>query len=96
MRGRPTKQGIGLWLQALVLAAALTWYAMNPASGSVRRVKRGGDQPDHKRGEADSPPGVAHRAAPREFNAPRAVATPIPPEAQDVDELEWPDVIELR
>lgn len=96
MRGWPTSQAIRLRLLALVLALALTWYAMNPAPGPVRRVKRDEEQPDEERREADSPQGIGHWSAQTAFDAPRTVPAPAEPGLRDVDELEWPDVINLR
>ena len=83
-------------LLALVLALALTWYVMNPAPGSASRVKRGGDQPDWKHREAKSPQSDSHRSASTEVDATGAVAAPTRSEVQEIDDLEWPDVIDLK
>ena len=52
MREDRLKQAFKLRLLALVLALALTWYAVNPAPGPVRRRKREGDQPEAKKRDA--------------------------------------------
>lgn len=96
MRGRPTTQEIRLRLLALVLALALTWYAMNPAPGPARRAVRDDEPPDEKRREADSSRGVGYRLARAGCDAPRAAPTPARSEVQEIDDLEWPDVIDLK
>lgn len=94
MRVRPNGLGIRLRLLALVLAAALGWYAVNPAPGPVRRVRRDDEQPDEKRREARRPP--LNRApsgnVPDVFRLTPGLAASASA-SEDVDDLEWPEVI---
>ncbi|HEV2763995.1 MAG TPA: hypothetical protein VGV38_13515 [Pyrinomonadaceae bacterium] len=91
MKAEGLKQELRLRLLALVLALALTWYALNPAPGPVRRGPRAGDEP---------PEGERREAKPFEGGAvvgvsvgeTRASASPV---EWDADELEWPELIDV-
>lgn len=94
MRQRPTAQAVRLRLLALVLALALAWYAMNPAPGPARRVRRDEEQPDEKRREAKSPtPDYPHVRI--EADGFRSSPNSLPSAAEGVDDLEWPDIIHV-
>lgn len=84
------RRALRLKLLALVLALALTWYALNPAPGPVRPRARGGEEPDAERREGKSPPG---RVPSPVFGSAARVPAPSPPE--DTEELEWPEYISL-
>jgi hypothetical protein len=79
-RAERVRQTLRLKLLALVLALALTWYALNPAPGPVRRGVREGEEPDAERREGRSP--AARGPAP-------------PPSREEPEELEWPEYISL-
>jgi flagellar biosynthesis/type III secretory pathway M-ring protein FliF/YscJ len=85
---------IRLRLITLVLALLLTWCAMNPAP--VQRVRRGEEQPDEKRREAKSPPGVNFEQTPPQATAMKSVPDSFSSAGLDVHDLEWPDVIDVR
>jgi hypothetical protein len=96
MRDVQTIEAIRMRLLALVLALALTWYLMNPAPGSVRRVRRGEARPDEKRREARPPSAL--------LNELKATDAVVDESARDcpsytdagVEHLDWPDVIDVR
>jgi hypothetical protein len=102
MRNEQELSGVRLRLLAVVLALALTWYALNPAPGPIRHVRRGGDEgPDEKRRERKSrAPEAASAGALSLPSALRSSATR-PPEADEVDEpddleeLDWPEYLSL-
>lgn len=84
---------IRLRLLALVLALALTWYAVNPAPGPVRRVKRDEGPPGEKRREAGSRLGMSSEVLLAEAVM-NSAAGPLPSDTErDIDDLEWPEVI---
>lgn len=95
MRERPTRLRIRLRLLALVLAAALGWYAVNPAPGPVRRVARDDEQPDEKRREARRPRLNGAQAA-DVANALRMTPRVLTSADEDADDLEWPEVIHVE
>jgi len=85
-----------LRLMALVLALVLTWYAINPAPASVQRVRRGEEQPDEKRREANSPPGGNFEQTTTQATAMKTVPDSFSSAELDVDDFEWPEVIGVR
>jgi len=86
------KRAVRLRLLALVLAVALTWYTLNPAPGSVRSVVSEEEQPDERRREVKS------RVAGFESNAmePVMFESVSDPAVENIDDLEWPEVIEVN
>jgi hypothetical protein len=52
MKREVKKQRVELWLLALVLALALTWYTLNPAAGTPQSCQREDDPPDAKQRQA--------------------------------------------
>lgn len=94
MREEGFRQAIRLRLLALVLALALTWYALNPAPGPARTEKRETDPHDEGRLEANiafesnyhtarSEVGVSVRSVKRSSRA-----------EESADGLEWPEIID--
>lgn len=96
MTDEQTIQTIRLRLLAFVLALALTWYAMNPAPGPVRRVKRDDGPPDEKRREAKSPPGLSCVYVGMEIGTMKSALDPLSPAGEDMEDLEWPEVIDVN
>lgn len=92
MKAQGLKQELRLRLLALVLALALTWYAVNPAPGPVRRgVRRDDEPPEGERREAKR----AGRGAASGV-AVMAERRPAPkPDETDADELDWPEFIDV-
>lgn len=77
---------------ALVLALALTWYTLNPAPMGVRGVLSEEEQPGERRSEAKAgvagfEPGVT---------ATVVFESVIEPAVENIDDLEWPEVIEVN
>ncbi|HEV2798888.1 MAG TPA: hypothetical protein VGW12_00225 [Pyrinomonadaceae bacterium] len=93
MRREEFRQAFRLRLLALVLALALTWYVMNPAPSSVRQVKQKEGQPDEERREVQ-PPMV------NSCDWGMTESVTMKPDAktavENIDDLEWPEVIETR
>jgi len=90
------RRGLKLRLLALVLALALTWYALNPAPGPVRRRNsRPGDAPEGKRREERSRVGGRVHADAGLGRAANRPATERPREPEDVEALDWPEYIEV-
>ena len=86
-----------LRLLALVLALALTWYALNPAPGHVRRVKRDEETPDEERRVAGSPAGVGHEPGLAGAAAIRSAVRASSSDAEEsIDDLKWPEVIDVK
>jgi hypothetical protein len=86
---------IRLRLLALVLALALTWYAVNPAPGPARRVKRDEETPDEERRVRKSPARAGYELGPTEANAIMS-ASHSPSETElNIEDLEWPEVIDI-
>ena len=54
MSREETKREIKLWLLALALAVALTWYVINPAPGPIHLHERDDDTPDVDQREAQT------------------------------------------
>lgn len=86
-------QAIRLRLLALVLALALTWYAMNPAPTPVRRVKGNGEPPGEKRREAQPPVIASHDLT--EAGLTKSSASLFPSDVErNTEELDWPELID--
>ncbi|MCA1568055.1 MAG: hypothetical protein LC803_20905 [Acidobacteria bacterium] len=94
MREERFRQAFKLRLLALVLALVLTWYALNPAPGTVRADRRETEPPDENRSEAKT----AFRASrqPEQVEAGvRGSSFHPPSRAKEVDDLEWPEIIDV-
>lgn len=93
MSREETKPRFKLWLLALALSLALTWYVINPAPGPIRHQKRGDHKPDAARRPARAQTGGAsHRIG--VGPGPQIIAAPSSA-AADEDLPEWPEYIEL-
>jgi hypothetical protein len=90
-------QVVRLRLLALVLALALTWYALNPAPSPARRVRKGREDepPENRRGaESASAPSLSQT---RTRVGMRSTAANRPARAEgEAGELDWPEFIDLR
>jgi len=87
------RQVINLQLLALVLALALTWYAMNPTARSQCPAKRSEEHPDEKRREEKSPMRIGYNLDVIEAFAMKQAVDPAA--VKDIEDLEWPEVIAL-
>lgn len=86
-----------LRLLALVLALALTWYALNPAPGPVRRDKRDEEIADEEQRAVKSAAGEGYDLEPAEAVDVLPVVESRSAGAElSVEELEWPEFIALR
>jgi len=93
MSREETKPRFKLWLMALALSVALTWYTINPAPGPVRFHKRDDRTPDPDRRRAQVQSGGAtHRFGVK--SGPQLIAAPSSA-AADEDLPEWPEYLEL-
>jgi hypothetical protein len=82
-------------LLALILALALTWYALNPALAVVVRAdRRETEPPDEQRHEAKTTRGAVVHTAQAERVTGGLCLNPSS-HAEEVDELEWPEVIDI-
>ncbi len=93
MSGEETKPGFKLWLLALALSVALTWYVIHPAPGPIRLHKRGDHTPDADRRQAQAQSGGTSRRfgirpALQKMSAPSSAAA-------DEDLPEWPEYLEI-
>jgi hypothetical protein len=89
-------KAIRLRLLALVLALALTWYAVNPAPGPVRWVGKGGeDEPPENRREAESASASSLDPTRRVMGMTRAAASRPADAEGGAGELDWPEFIGL-
>jgi hypothetical protein len=79
-------------LLALVLALALTWYALNPAPGPLYRVGRGEEHPDEERREEKSPSRAGHDLGGKGAFMMESVVESV---VEDVEDLEWPELIDV-
>jgi hypothetical protein len=85
-----------LRLLALVLALALTWYALNPAPGPVRHnSRRPDDEPDELRREEKSRLGGAVSADAGLGRTSLRQNPAAPSVADEVAELDWPEYLSL-
>lgn len=96
MRDERFRQAIRLRMLAFVLALILTWYALNPAPSSMTGVKRDEGQPDKKRREARSPSGLNCDSVWTKANATETTSAPFLSAGQNIDDIEWPEVIDVR
>lgn len=96
MREERLRQVIRLKLLALVLALALTWYALNPAPGSITAIKRDEGQPDEKRREAKSPSQLSCEPLWTVGTTTESALDPFSSASEKIDALEWPEVIDVR
>ncbi|HVF55173.1 MAG TPA: hypothetical protein VM934_03430 [Pyrinomonadaceae bacterium] len=97
MREERFKQTIRVQLLSLVLALALTWYAMNPAPGPVRRARRDEEIPDEERRMTKPPAAFIHKLELMEADAVKsAVASHCSETEVNIEDLEWPEVIDVR
>jgi hypothetical protein len=96
MREETFRQAFRLRMLALVLALALTWYAINPAPGSPTPLRRDEGRPDEKRREARSLPGVNCDPVWTQANASESPSDPTLCAVENPDDLEWPEVIDVR
>jgi hypothetical protein len=78
-----------LRLLALVLALALTWYAINPAPGSMNGIKRDEGWPDEKRREEKPPSRIGYDFGGKGASMTESDADPVP------EDLEWPELIDV-
>lgn len=85
-----------LRLLALVLALALTWYALNPAPGPVRRDRRdeGGADEEQRAVKSAARTGDDPESAETDDVLPFAESPSSGAESSD-EELEWPEFIAL-
>jgi hypothetical protein len=84
-----------LRLLALVLYLALTWYALNPAPGPVQRVERDEGQSDEKRRTAQFPLDMRCALARLHVDAMASAEDPASSVVVSIDDLEWPEVIDV-
>jgi hypothetical protein len=96
MREETFRRAIRLRMLALVLALALTWYAINPAPGSPTPIRRDEGQPDEKRREARSLSGVNFDPVWTRTDASESPSDPFSSAFENLDDLEWPEVIDVR
>ena len=87
---------IKLRLLALLLALALTWYAINPAPGPTRRDRKGRED-EHPENRRDAESAPASSLGPTRTRAGLMRSANRPAHAKsEVGELEWPEFIDLR
>jgi hypothetical protein len=95
MREEGFRQAIRLRLLGLVLALALTWYALNPAPSPVRAEKRETDPHDEGRLEANIAFQSNYHTARSEAGVNVWSVKPTPRTEESADDLEWPEIIEF-
>lgn len=88
------RRAFRLRLLALVLALLLTWYALNPAPGTVRTRGRETESPDENRCEAKNALRASHQLEWAEAGVRGSSLIPSS-RAEDADELEWPEIIDI-
>jgi len=93
MSREENKPRFKLWLLALALSLALTWYVINPVPASARLHRRDDQAPDADRGRAQAQAG----GTPRLFGIgptfqPIAASSSA---AAEEDLPEWPEYLEL-
>jgi hypothetical protein len=81
-------------LLALVLALALTWYALNPAPAPVRRRKHEGERPDEERIDDRVKASVSYSAAGSRARPSLSYAA-ASVEEDDDEPLDWPEIINV-
>lgn len=87
------RRAFRLRLLAFVLAFALTWYALNPAPGSVRSDGQETEPPDENRREAKSGLGASRHPEWMEAEVRGSFVNPSAGTTGEVGELEWPEII---
>lgn len=94
MSREKTKQRFKLWLLALALSLALTWYIINLAPGSIHLHKTDGHTRDADRHRAQAQIGGRSRR----FEVRPAILPVVAPvlPATDDDLTDWPEFIELE
>ena len=85
VRSEGLKQELRLRLLALVLALALTWYAVNPAPGPVRRGGRDEGRPEGER----------RGASPAGDSAAELMPAGASTCAEAAADLDWPEFIDV-
>jgi hypothetical protein len=102
MRERQAGEIIKLHMLALVLALVLTWYALNPAPGSMQRLERDEETPEEKRREKKSSPSMSLESMSLESMSPELRGSDdvmrkstVNRGIEDIDDLEWPEVIDF-
>jgi hypothetical protein len=88
------RRAIRMRLLAFVLACALTWYALNPAPGSVRPDGRETEPPDENRREAKIGMRASYEPEWMESEAKRPSVVNPTSCTDEVGELEWPEIID--
>lgn len=94
MREEGFRQAIRLRLLALVLALALTWYALSPAPSPVRTEKRETDPHDEGRHEANIVFDSNYHTARSEVGVSVCPVKPASRTQESADDLEWPEIID--
>jgi hypothetical protein len=96
MRERQAGEIIKLHMLALVLALVLTWYALNPAPGSLQRLERDDETPEEKRLEKKSRASISLESMSHELSGSVEVMrkSVVNRGIEDIDDLEWPEVID--
>lgn len=94
MREERIRQALRMQLLALVLAFALTWYALNPAPDPVWTDRPSAEPPDENRREARNAFGAQRHRAWSEVEVGTMPVSP-PSRAEEAWELEWPEVIDI-
>jgi len=94
MREEGLRRAIKLRLLGLVLALALTWYALNPAPGPVRTERREADPHDEGRHEANIAFESNYHTARLEVGVSARSVKPSSRTEGSVDGLEWPEIID--
>lgn len=87
------RRAFRLRLLALVLALVLTWYALNPAPGTVRTRARETEPPDENRCEAKNALRASRQPEWVEAGVKGSSRSPSS-RAEDAGELEWPEIID--
>ena len=95
MREETFRQAIRLRMLALVLALALTWYAINPAPNSPTPIRRDEGQPDEQRREGKSLSGASCDPVWAPANAKESPLDLSLSAVENPDDLEWPEVIDV-
>jgi hypothetical protein len=90
-------RGLRLRLLAFVLAAALTWYSINPAPGPIiRRRPSEEEPPDEKRRELEPQPHRASHAhySPGAMHDKEVLSASIISGDDEADDFDWPEYID--
>ena len=95
MREHQLKQAFKLRLLTVVLALALTWYAINPAPGPVRRIKPEDDQPDARKPDSRSRTSAAPLFLDEHGAQRLAASDALPTPSEEIDDRDWPEFIAI-